>query len=142
MNVNNQNKSSDPESARYLKKTQVIVIAACFIVYVMLFPTLVVSLKEDLSFLSNYQTRAKIFYSSLYSMCGSFLASLILIIFPVSETKRSFGLIALLLFSTCPLAVRFLDSNFEITHGPFTAFWVEINTLSYAYFIRKMDLAA
>lgn len=128
----------------------------CFIIYVMLFPTLVISLKENFSFLSNYQTRAKLFYSSLYSMCGSILASLILCIPTSSEKRQRFGLIAFLLFSLCPLVARFLDSNLAITHGPFTAFWIEINTLSYssmlfltipvsamiAYFIRKMDLDA
>lgn len=156
MNQDDQNKSPEPASARYLKKTQLVVIAMCFVFYVMAFPTLVISMKNDLSFLSNPQIRAKLFYASLYSMCGSMLAALILITLPISENKRNFGLVSFLLFSTCPLVVRFIDSNLAITHGPFTAFWIEINTLSYssmlfltipvsamiAYFIRKMDLDA
>ncbi len=126
----------------------------CFIFYVIAFPTLVISMKENFGFLSNPQTRAKLFYSSLYSMCGSLLASLILIISSSREKRVNFGLFAFLLFSLCPLAVRFLDSNLAITHGTFTALWIDINTLSYAsmlfltvpvsilltYIIRRMDL--
>ena len=154
MNLDDQDKAHEPTSAGYLKKTQLVVIAMCFVFYVMAFPTLVISMKNEFSFLSNPQIRAKLFYASLYSMCGSILASLILITIPISEDKRSFGLVSFLLFSTCPLVVRFIDSNFAITHGPFTGLWIEINTLGYAsmlfltipvslllsYFIRKMDL--
>jgi hypothetical protein len=131
MNVNNQDKSGEPESASYQKKTQALIMAICFIFYVIAFPTLVISMKENFDFLSNPQTRAKLFYSSLYSMCGSLLASLILLIFKSSEKKGCYEVIALLLFSFCPLAVRFLDYKLAITHGTFTALWIQVNTLSY-----------
>ncbi len=156
MNISKQNKLGEAAWVGYQKKTQFLVILICFIIYVMAFPTLVISMKENLSFLSNPQTRAKLFYSSHYSMCGSLLASLILIIFISSEAKRRFGFLAFLLFATCPLAIRFLDSIFGITHGSWTSLWIQINTLSYGrmlfltipvslmltYFIRKMDLRA
>ena len=156
MNVSEQNKSSEAAWVRYQKKTQFLVILICFIIYVILFPQLVISMKEKLSFLSNPQIRAKLFYSSHYAMCGSLLASLILLTFISSEVRWRFGFMAFLLFATCPLAIRFLDSIFRITHGSWTAFWIEVNTLSYGSmlylsvpismtltcFIRRMDLRA
>ena len=113
------------------KNTLVLILVICFVLYVLLVPTLIFSLKKDFSFLSDAQARGKVFYSSLYSMCGSLLASLILLVSKSSEKKGYNGVVAFLLFSFCPLAVRFLDSNLNITHGAFTSFWIQVNTLSY-----------
>ena len=113
------------------KNTQALILMICFGFYLVLLPTFIFTMKKDFAFLSDPQIRGKIFYSSLYSMCGSLLASLILLIPKSSEKKGYYGAIAFLLFSFCPLVVRFLDSNLHITHGALTSFWIQVNTLSY-----------
>lgn len=113
------------------KNTQKLILMICFGLYVVALPTLIFSMKENFSFLSDVQTRGKIFYSSLYSMGGCLLASLILLVSKSTEKDISYRVIAFLLFSLCPLAVRFLDSNLYITHGELTSFWIQVNTLSY-----------
>jgi hypothetical protein len=113
------------------KNTQALLLMICFGFYAIALPTLLFSLKENFSFLSDVQTRGKIFYSSLYSMCGCILASLILLVSKSTEKDISYRVVAFLLFSLCPLAVRFLDSNLYITHGELTSFWIQVNTLSY-----------
>ena len=114
------------------KNTQALVLMICFGFYALIVPTFIFSMEKDFRFLSDPQIRAKIFYSSLYSMCGALLASLVLLIYGSSKKNGFYGVIAFLLFSFSPLAVRFLDSNLKITHGAFTSFWIQVNTLSYA----------